>query len=202
MQSSQTILLFSIIHFFSQLELCVCLQILQLFTEFRSWADNITTGQRSTIIQSVLSQSVFTVSTYQNESLLDIINTTWTEEAICLSAASQPLRKHPVRRTGSLFVLMINVYTWYKENIFQLCLGILMSWQQKQTPSQLEFYCKLGNNLCSCDRICYSSVNGHCSMFFLEWAAESHATKRQNCWSLPMSILSLWLYLITSNGKT
>lgn len=182
--------------FFFQLELCVCLQILQLFTEFRSWADKITTGRRSTIIQSVL--SVFTVSTYP--CLTSSIQ--HGQRRRFASVLHPTPGKHPVRRIGSLFVLMINVYTWYKENIFQPCLDILMSWQQKQTPSQLEFYCKLGNNLCSCDRICYSSVNGHCSIFFWNELAELHATKKQNCWSLPMSILSLWLYLITSNGKT
>lgn len=93
----------------------------------------------------------------------------------------------------------------------QPLLDIPMPWQQKQTPSpsfglRIFFFklsSTLGSNMCFCDWSCFSSVRGHCSsqMVFLQWAAELHATKKQNCSSLSMSILILCLYLITWNGK-
>lgn len=60
----------------------------------------MTAGHGSAIIQSVSSQTEFTVSTNRNKSLLDLLHPT-----------APPLRRHTVRRIGSLFVRMIHVYT-------------------------------------------------------------------------------------------
>lgn len=74
------------------------------------------------------------MSTHQNESLFELINTTWTGHTHPATAASV-LRIHTVRRIGLLFVLMINVYR------------SLVLAHQCHDNRKIFVYCKLVNNL-------------------------------------------------------
>lgn len=133
--------------------LCDRLILKPLLTSTPEWI----TSPLDQSVQSIFSKSLLTVSTHQNESLFELINTTWTSHTHPATAASV-LRIHTVRRIGLLFVLMINVYR-----------SLVLAHQCHDNRKVLY----IANQEIICDSyngICYSSVNRYCSMFFWRFA--------------------------------